>query len=322
MGRSRPMHCLFLIMVQSFLTIAAQTSSMFLLMMIGYICGKVHIMDEVSEEHFSSLTLYLIGPSLILTSFEREFSREILSGFLLSLALSAASVILSIFLTKWTFQKEEKKAADVLRSGAVFTNCGMIGFALQSSLYGSEGLFYGVAYFTAFNILVWTYGIALFSGDGNSLNFRKALLNPSIFAIAIGLALFFTSSHLPAILESAVKGIGSMNTPLSMLILGCRLSHVRLRDVFVGKGLWLSAAESLVLIPLLCMLAFRALGLHGVLPIACLIGIASPAGAITSIFAIKFKKEPNLSIRMVSMQTILSMLTMPLLISVAEMFLQ
>ena len=41
-----------------------------------------------------------------------------------------------------------------------------MGLPIMYALYGDDGVIYGSVYIVAFNIMLWTYGYALFRGRG------------------------------------------------------------------------------------------------------------------------------------------------------------
>jgi predicted permease len=48
------------------------------------------------------------------------------------------------------------------------------------------------------------------------------------------------------------------------------------------------------------------------------LGAAAPIGATTTIFSAKFNRDTELSVRLVSLSTICSMLTMPLIVGLTQ----
>ena len=282
------------------------------------------MMSEQTESNISTLVLYLVGPMLVLTAFQREFSYLALGSFVRVLAISFVSILGSSLLARKTLRvKDSPGANDVLCSSVTFKNCGIIGLALQNALFGSDGVFLGVAYCTAFNVLLWSYGVIIFNRT-EKLKPKKILLNPGTVGMYMGLALFFSSTVLPNPFYTVVENVGNMNTPLSMLVIGCRMSHIRLRDLFKGDAkIWLCSLEGLMIVPAIVAFLMYIVGMRGMEPMVLLISIGGPAAAYTSMFAIQYNREPLLSAKIVSLQTFLSLITMPIFLScAAQLFLK
>lgn len=81
-----------------------------------------------------------------------------------------------------------------------------------------------------FNFLVFTYGVMLVSGNG-SINLRQ-LVNPGVVSALIALLFGLTGWRLPSPVESALSSIGSINTPMAMMVIGSSLAHSDIRAAF------------------------------------------------------------------------------------------
>ena len=62
-----------------------------------------------------------------------------------------------------------------------------------------------------------------------------------------------------------------------------------------------------------------ACGVRGDILVACTIAASAPVAATTTMFATKFKADVELSVGIVSATTLLSIATMPLVVSLATM---
>ena len=73
-----------------------------------------------------------------------------------------------------------------------------MGLPLISALFGSEGLLYASAFFTMFNLLLWTVGYSMVSGSSDPKKVAQSLLHcPAIYAIVVGLVLYLLQIRCP-----------------------------------------------------------------------------------------------------------------------------
>ena len=63
-------------MNETLIILINQVGIMFLLMMLGYIFFKIHLIDENGTRQFSDFVLYIANPVIILQSLMSEFSYE------------------------------------------------------------------------------------------------------------------------------------------------------------------------------------------------------------------------------------------------------
>ena len=69
--------------------------------------------------------------------------------------------------------------------------------------------------------------------------------------------------------------------------------------------------------PLLALLMFYAVGIRGLLLISLIISASAPSAANTVMFSVLFNRDTKLAVTLVSVSVLLSLFTMPLVISLA-----
>ena len=170
-----------------------------------------------------------------------------------------------------------------------------------------------------FNIETWTYGYALMSSvGGGKLPLKKAFLNPGVLSTLVGTLLFLTSTSLPAAVDAVVDAFSPLNTPLGMIVIGCRMAHSDPRIVLKSAAVWISTIERLVVFPLLLVLALHLTGIRGVVAMVAMITTCAPAASVTTMMAVFCRHDEAAAANVVSLQTALSALTMPLLITLGQ----
>ena len=167
------------------------------------------------------------------------------------------------------------------------------------------------------NLLIWTVGLRFFTGGKMSL--KKAVLNPGVIGLLLGLPVFFFGIPLPGALAGGLGHIANLNTPLAMLVIGCYLAAASLRPEKGDGRMWTAIALRLAAVPLVCLLGFRLCGLTGDLLTACMIPASAPVAANVVMFAAKFGGDARLASRVIPISTIVSILTIPLLLTLARL---
>ncbi len=297
---------------------------MFALMLVGLLCRRARFLDEGTVRHLADLAMYVVTPCVIVQSFARPFERPLLRGFLVTIAAAAGIMGVSLALAYLFFRKttgERERRRRVLRFGVVFSNCGYMAIPLVQALLGEEGVFYAAAYQAVFNTVVWTVGVWMVTGgrgeDGARVKLRTIFLHPAILSVAVGMVLFLFSVDLPSVLARPVGYLAALNTPIPMLIIGYYLADLRPRDLFSHADEWGMVALRLLAVPLLALAALRALGVRGSVLVTLVLCAASPVATISTMFQAKFAGDPVLSSRTVSLSTLLSLLTLTAIVSLA-----
>ena len=192
-------------MVNSFLTVSEQVFILFILIAVGFVCGKTKLITESGSKVMADVVLYFVTPCVIISAFQREFDATMLIKLLVSVLASAIILFCSVIVAQLIYKKQERSRACVLKFATVFSNCGFMSLPLQQALLGEDGVFYGASFVAIFNVFVWTYGLRTMKDKEDKASLSKVLLNPGIIGVVIGLALFFTSTTLPKVVATPIE---------------------------------------------------------------------------------------------------------------------
>ena len=294
---------------------AQQVAELFILMGLGALGAKTGLLRPEGKQTLSNLLVNLVVPAMIINSYRMDFSPEILRNLLAAFALSILSSLLGLVITLLFTARSKDSRTPIFRFACIFSNAGYMGLPLISALFGSEGLLYASAYFTIFNLLLWTLGYSIVSGSSDPKAVVKSLAHtPAIYAVLVGLAIYLLQIPIPALLAQPISLLGAMNTPLSMLITGMLIAAGDLKSIVCSRPIWKLAAVRMLVIPALCLGAFALLGLFrfGMAAQVVLLLECCPAAAITSVFAVQFGHDEQFAAGCVVLTTLLSILTLPL----------
>lgn len=301
------------------ITVSKQVLVLFILIGIGFLLAKLKIMSKEGARVCSDLALYLATPCVILKSFSRSFSPEMLTGFLVCLVAAVGIHLFGIALGWLLFRRAKENTRRVLNFAAVFSNAGFMAIPLQQAVLGEVGVFYGASYIAVFNLFMWTYGLHVISGDKAQLSLKKIVINPGVFSVFLGFILFLCRVQLPELILKPVEFLAGLNTPLPMLVIGFYLAGSNVLKSLKSPLALLAMAVKLLVIPLAALLVLRLCGLTGSVPVAMVIAASAPTAAATTMFSAKYGRNTELSVNLVSATTVLSILTMPLVIALAQL---
>lgn len=299
----------------NFSTILSQVIILLLIMIIGFFTRKQGLLDESVTKKLSELLLKVTSPLLVISSFQVNFTQDLFDKVLVVFIFSILAHVFSVLLGQVLFLGYKESTKKIMKFSAIYSNCGFMGFPLLDSLFGKTGILLGSVYVAAFNIFLWTNGVMIFSNkrklDKETL--KKALLNPGITSVIIGLLLFLFSIKLPYPLARTTELVGSMTIPLSMLIVGANIASCKFKQLLRGFELYYITIVRLLLIPLLSYIFLKILGFSDMLLTTCLLLVAMPAAATTTIFAEMYGGDVSFASRVVVFSTIVSIITIPLI---------
>lgn len=292
-----------------------QNTIMFLYLFIGYILYKKKVITAHGSGEIGKLLLYVIMPAAIIKSYIKEFSAEMLEGFLVSFIAALGVLLLSMLVSTLVFCNR----SSIRQFGAAFSNAGFIGIPLVQMTLGEEAVFYVASFVAILNILQWTYGVFIMTKDKTQISLKKIVTNPIAVSLAIGLLLFFLPIKLPEIAIGIIGTLSSMNGPLAMIVLGAYLAQIPFKELFTDKLTYLCAAVRLLLTPVLTMgCLFLIPDRYAMVRLAVLLAAAAPVGSNVAIFAQIYHKEYTDAVKDVCLSTVFSILSMPLVIGLAN----
>ena len=304
-------------MLHNFLIVLQQVSVLFLLMMIGYWLGnKKHFSDETIRG-LDFVILNLALPCTIIRAFQMEHDASMLQNFLLCIALSGALHLL-FFAVAFPFSRKIPDGdRGVYLLSSTLTNCSFMGFPLQAALLGTLGILYSSGYVFIMNLFTFTVGYYLFTGDRKSISPKQIITRPAILGTLIGLALFLLNIPLPDTLATVVDHIANLTVPLPMFIIGYHLSHADFGLMFRNRLHWKFSALRLVVLPVLGIVLMSLLPLEKEVFLSLAVCAACPTATAVTILASRFTDKGALSAELGAMQTLLSLLTLPVMLAFA-----
>ena len=297
------------------LLIIEQIVIMMALMAVGYVIYKIRMIDDYTTKQLSSLILYVVVPCIMLVSFTQEYSYDKFIGFFIALIASFVIIFIGIFAGRIILGKD----TGLEQYACGFSNAGIIGIPLVSSVLGTDYVFYVSAFFAAFFITTWTYGEYLIEGPGH-VNLKKVITNPVVICTVVGIGLFVFNVKLPDILKSACNSIGGLNTPLGMMMLGTYIAKEDLGKMFKNKMCYLVSLIRLIIVPLICLFILKFVYVpFDQIKMVLLICACSPCAATLAMFSQMCGKDYSYGARMVSLSTLFSPLTMVFILSLATL---
>lgn len=306
-------------LLQTFLMVGRQVLILFLLMSVGVASNRMKLVDEKVIKGMTNIVLYFVTPCVIVESFQRTMNQKLIRGLIFTAAAAVACHLIAILLGKLVLHDEDRSKEIVLRFGVIFGNCGFMSLPIEQALLGEDGVFYGAVFIAVFNIVLWTYGLKTMSEGQERITAKKLILNPGIIGIILGVLVFALQITLPDIIETPVESMAALNTPLPMVIIGYYLGNLRPADLLHDKKQYISMLFRLVVVPVITIALLLPFHVDKTVLLVCAIASCAPTAATTSMFAAKYGRNARLAAQMVSVSTLFSLVTMPLIITAAEL---
>ncbi len=284
---------------------------------IGFIARKRNIFNQHANTVLTQLVLYITLPALIIYSLDVPFSYAIVKDFLWLVTMSVYILVIAILIAKWVGKKSNFSSMQksALEGIIIFGNQGFIGYAVCYILLKEQGILYLTMFNIFYLVLIWTYGIYLFTKNSVTIEWKKIFWNPGILATCVGLLIFFSPVRLPGMMANMLETIGKMTIPLSMMMIGSLIAEVKIDTLVTtlkNKFLWQSVVLRLIVIPAF-VFVFILLPVHYSLILIAVLVSGMPSAPTISLYAQRFGADPYFSSLGVLLTTSLCVISLPIL---------
>ena len=293
-----------------------------ILLALGYLCARLKLVGPEFNKGLSKLVINFFLVGMILSSVinkEMELTgAEALTGFLM-----LALMMLICFAIAWISPgvlriKDGDKG--MYRMLVAFMNNGFMGFPIVAAIYGEGAVFFASLSNIPLNLLLYSAGVMLLreGSEGEKFKLRNAI-NAPLVATLIATIILVLKIPVPVIIDDTVDTISSATVPLSMMCIGLSLGSVSLKDAFVHPRLYGLSFVRLVVCPLIVWFVMSFFITNPVILGTIVILSACPSAVICSILGIENGRDGIESSEAVFLCTVLSMITIPLLVSVLNL---
>ncbi|WP_027965793.1 AEC family transporter [Halomonas halocynthiae] len=300
--------------------ISSALGPLFLLILLGLVLQRLNIPGGDFWPRLERLVYTLLFPAMLVSTLAQADMRSVPAGQL-GLVLLGAMLFFGALL--WVLRKKLTLEAAPFTSifqGSLRFNT-YVGVAGAAALHGSAGTTVAAVAVALMVPVVNVMCVAGFVAAGTlgSAGLRASIValtrNPLILACLLGIILNLSGVGLPGWSEPAVTLLGRAALPLGLVAVGVALRPLSLlrRDL----GIWLANGIKLVAMPALVLLLGQIVGLDPVSRDVALLFAALPTATSAYILARQLGGDAELMAALITSQTLLAMLSLPLWLQLA-----
>lgn len=299
-------------------TISVALFPVFLIILLGYGFVRTDFPGQAFWPLLEKMTYFVLFPILLVHHLSTAPLRS-LAIAPMSSALITALLLLSIFLIgvrPW-FSIEGPTFTSIFQGSIRFN--GYVGLAIAVSLNPHSGLTLGALALGALVPLINVLCVVVLAhyATHEPPHWRSILRalgrNPLILGCLMGIFLNWSRWPVPGILQQTLEILGRAALPLGLLTVGAGLhfSHLR-RNIF---SLLTSITMKLILLPLLTWLTCHVFQVNPQAMTIAILFTALPTATSSYILARQMGGDYTLMASIITLQTILAMVTLPLMLT-------
>lgn len=294
--------------------------TLFAIVVVGYIAGKLDYMGGTFDKRLSKLVIDITCPALILSS---AMGSELPDrGLILPLlGISALTYIvltaLALGLSRLLVKREEDRG--VVGFAMIFGNVGFMGYPVVASIFGQQAVFYAAVLNVVNTFAVFTIGTMMITGGEGVAQekFNRKVLygTPMLSAYAAMLIVALGIDNIPAVVSQPLSMIGNITVPAALLIIGSSMSHLPLRALLGTPIIHVTALLRLIVLPLAVYFLCLLLGFDPFVVGINTVVVAMPVATYGTILCLRYGRDTALMSEITFVTTLLSMITIPLLVT-------
>ncbi len=289
-----------------------------LLVFLGLFIGKMKMFPDDFEASLSKFVIDVSLPCLIIVSLNKAFDPSELSGLMTLLIMSVVMTASFFVIGQIGYRIAGKGSSGrLVRFGTTFCNYTYFGMPVMEALYGANGLFLYNIFVVPIRVIIYFFASVNFSGESSVKSARDAvrlLVTPPTAAVVIGLILYFANIALPDFLYQVMDSVGSVSSPVGMILCGMSLSHIDLKSILRFPKAFVTVGLRCLAAPLLTLLVLSFTRIDPQYIKIAVVYSALPVAAITTSYIIAYEKDRNAvseSAVAILVSTLLSIVTLP-----------
>lgn len=297
------------------------TTALKVLMMIaygvpGFILVKTKQLNEDSIKVFAKFLLYVCQPALSLFTLGSVESTGVLIRDLwvfFFVTLFGQIVIILLYFLVFRRKMKNDLAHRVCAVAGACGNVGFLGVPLLEQLIPGvpEVRVYSAAFSISMNVIGWTLGLLMMTGDKKYIKLKALFLNPSVITFVISFTLFAFDIKLPELPAGYIETFGRMSTVVCMTVLGMRLATKKISSVFLNYRIYIAAFVKLIVSPVIIGALFYFLPVSQEIKVSAFILACCPGATMIQSLAETHGGDSETAANIVLSTSILCILTIP-----------
>ena len=295
-------------------SIFEQMLVLLILLVLGVIAAKTGVVDAETNRRMSRFALIFPQSAQILSS-AMTVGAGMSIGQLLAVE-GEAVLVYAIFVVLGFLAplalRVEKTDRGIYSFMTIFGNCGYMGLPVVRSIFGDQGVLYAALVLIPFNLLAYSYGIALLRKDRTGAGFHwRTMVNPPVIAALAAAVIVALDIRFPSPVVRATGLMGDMIVPMSMVIIGASLGGMKLKEVFADWHTYAFVPVRLILCPVVVWAVLRLFVHDGLVLGVMTVEAAMPVATFSTMLSIQYGGNVSVASRTVFVSTVLSVVTIP-----------
>ena len=301
------------------LVIFEKMALLVIILALGYMCAKLRLVGPEFNKGLSKMVMNVFLAGMILSSVINKDLDMTKGDMLFGIGMLTVMQLICLAVGYITPAAMRIKGGDkgMYRLVTSFSNLGFMGVPVIAAVYGENAIFFASLGNIPFSILLYTVGVMFLQhGSDNKEKINlKSMINVPIIATVIATVIFVFEIPMPLMVEDVASMLSDACIPLSMMCIGLSLGNVSIKDAFIHPRIYGMNFMRLVAAPIAVWFVLHFFITDIVMLGSIVIVAACPPAVVCAILGMDYGRDGVEASETIFVGTVLSMFTIPLLIS-------
>ncbi|MDO5848640.1 MAG: AEC family transporter [Methanobrevibacter sp.] len=290
--------------------------SISILIALGYIFKKINLLSEKDVTPFNNLVMNLLMPCMIFSALYSADLNLIPKLGVLPFVIVGSSCVCGVisYIILKSLHFDDRKVWSIVVT-VMIANTAFMGYPVNLGIFGNSGFLRAIFsdLGTLFIFIILSFVLILKFGGSSKVAIKKVALFPALWAVILGILLNAFNVPIGPVLDNVINYLGQGAIPLIMISLGLALNLNGLHKNI--PSIAFTSVVKLFIFPLIACIIVSLLHLSGLEYDVAIVEAAMPSGMLSLLLAITYDLDYHVTSDCILSNTLFSLITLPIIIS-------
>ena len=304
----------------SFLNSVQSVSVVLLLTATGYLCARLGWLTDEVKRFLNKFVITIAMPGACVYGLTNNLTQELVaqSHILLLIPLVCIALNFAIAVPLGRLLKLPRKRQGVFVMMCSLSNSLFIGYPMCRELFGDVCIPYVMLFYMVSTVFTQVVGLSLIRWSANAEPLSGKLLvkflrSPPIIGVTLGYVLVLCDLHLPGLVNSYLRYMNQVVSPLALLITGRIIYEIGLKNLHVDRDMVLVMLFRFLLSPALFVIACSLLGTDPLARSVYVVQAAMPVVTLTVVASSEYGADEQFAAQGAAITSLASFAVIPVL---------
>ena len=306
--------------MEQFLHSVTSVNVILLLTATGYVCARLGWLTAEGKRFLSKFCMTVATPLMCVYGLTTNLTRDMImqAHILLLVPLLSLAGNYALAIPVGKLLRLPRRSLGVFIMLCSVSNSMFVGYAMCKELFGDECVPYVMLFYMVSTVFTQVVGLSLIRWSANAEPLSGKLLvkflrSPPIIGVTLGYVLVLCDLHLPGLVNSYLRYMNQVVSPLALLITGRIIYEIGLKNLHIDRDMILVMLFRFLLSPALFVVACSLLGTDPLARSVYVVQAAMPVVTLTVVASSEYGADEQFAAQGAAITSLASFAVIPVL---------